>query len=219
MRTDRRQTQSGAIAHLVADLRPVKAFDVVRLSVVWLIAQLGLVLAVAVAVRRPDLAQAAERPLFQGEILALLLGGFCAGLLAIRAAVPAQEPNAATTAAALALGAIAILLFAGEKTGQATLLQFVDGGWPCSAKTLVLAVLPCVVLMVILRGGAPIAPVRAGLLAGGASLFFAAIALRITCPDDETLHLLVWHGIPVAGGAAVAGLVATRVVDRWWQRA
>ncbi|HWP67001.1 MAG TPA: NrsF family protein [Candidatus Limnocylindria bacterium] len=218
MSEQRSGSRDELVAHLAADLRPVKPLNVVRLSAIWLAVQLGLVFMVAMAMPRPDIVQAAERPLFQGEMLALLFGGFCAGLLAVRAAVPGWEPGKTTTVAVLALGAIAMSLFVLEGMMPATLSQFVAAGWRCSAATLALAALPCGILALILRGGAPIAPVRAGLLAAAGGLFFAAAALRSTCPGDEALHLLVWHGIPVAGGVAVAGLVATRVLGRWWQR-
>lgn len=218
MSKDRSEVQDELIAHLVADLRPVKPLNVVRLSAIWLVVQAGLVLMVAMAMPRPDIMQAAERPLFQGEMLALLLGGFCAGLLAIRAAVPGREPGTMTTVAVLTLGVVAILFFVLEGAMPVTLAQFVGAGWRCSATTLALAALPCGILAVILRGGAPIAPIRAGLLAGAGGLFFAAATLRSTCPGDEALHLLVWHGIPVAGGVAVAGLVATRILGGWWRR-
>lgn len=80
-----------------------------------------------------------------------------------------------------------------------------------------LAALPWAVLLVGIRRGAPLAPMRAGLFAGAAAFSAATLLNRLWCASDEPLHLFVWHGLPLVMGPAVSaalGLAWLRRRDR-----
>jgi len=67
------------------------------------------------------------------------------------------------------------------------------------------------------RGGAPRRPARrpvTGAYAGAAAFLFAAAAVRIACSIDEHLHLLAWHMMPIAIGAALSAVAGARWLDR-----
>jgi hypothetical protein len=65
------------------------------------------------------------------------------------------------------------------------------------------------------RRGAPLDAAVAGACAGAAALLFGAAAVRIACPIDEGLHLLTWHTLPIAIGAALSAVVGARWLHRW----
>jgi hypothetical protein len=39
--------------------------------------------------------------------------------------------------------------------------------------------------------------------------------VRIACPIDEGLHLLTWHTLPIAMGAALSAIAGARWLGRW----
>jgi hypothetical protein len=95
------------------------------------------------------------------------------------------------------------------------LSTFLAAGLHCLRNTALMALLPIGLLLVTLRRGAPVAPGRAGLLAGAAGWLLAYLFVRLTCPLEDALHLWAWHLGPVvaaAGGAAALGAVW---LDRW----
>ena len=121
-------------------------------------------------------------------------------LLALLAAVPGREPERALPigASVAMVAAIATLHASAPASplGSAAVLE----GWPCAARTLAVAAVPWVILLLAVRRGATIVPARAGLLAGAATLLVAAAVIRVVCPSDERWHLLVFHLGPVVLG-------------------
>ncbi len=47
----------------------------------------------------------------------------------------------------------------------------------------------------------------------------ASLLMRVDCPLDERLHLLVWHALPVAGGTLLSALIGLGWLRRWRSRA
>lgn len=65
-----------------------------------------------------------------------------------------------------------------------------------------------------LRRGAPTAPDRAGLVAGVAAGAFGIAAFSLHCPDNDIVHIGVWHSAVVLAMAGLGRLAIPRLV-RW----
>ena len=106
----------------------------------------------------------------------------------------------------MAVAALGLAIsFATFPTGDPT--DFVAMGWPCAARTLVVAAIPWIVLVLAVRRGATLFPALAGMLTGTASLLFASASVRMSCPLDTAGHLLMWHLLPVVLGVVASVLV------------
>src|SRR2546429_4358228 len=127
---------------------------------------------------------------------------------ALQEAVPGYDVRWPARGLALGLVSLTVVLwFRQPMHGHVTVTQFIATGVGCAARTVLLASLPWCALLIGVRLGAPLAPARAGALAGGAAFLMAALLMRLVCPLHERLHLLVLHGLPVARGAsAFAGV-------------
>ena len=49
-----------------------------------------------------------------------------------------------------------------------------------------------------------------GLLAGGSAVFFAMTILRLECPNNEPMHILIWHLLPALALAVFSALAGSR---------
>jgi hypothetical protein len=201
------------VERLVRDVRPVRALRPRRLLLVWLALQATVLAALAVHALRPDIGAVLHRPLFVAQALALTVSGAVAAWLAVRSAFPDRAPGPRSVGLAGALGVFGLTPSAasGPHVGG----SFVAMGLPCSTMTVALASLPWVALLLLVGRGASVVPARAGLLAGAAAFLLAAAGMRAVCSLDDPLHLLAWHGGPVALGAAVSCLVGAAFLGRW----
>jgi hypothetical protein len=206
------------IARLTADVVPVRRSWPPRARfALWLaVAAAALGAALALLGLRPDVG-ARLAGLLGPEIALLLAVGVADALLALLAAVPGREPSPALAAASLA-GLVALAVLYGLEPAIASTGHRAADGWPCAVRTLAVAAVPWVVLLVAVRRGATLVPVRAGLLAAIGAYFVAAAALRLVCPLDAREHLLLWHLGPVLLGLVASLLVGRSWLARWGKR-
>jgi hypothetical protein len=205
------------VRRLVADAAPVRPLRSVGVRMLpWLaVAALDLAIAVTFGLRASP-AAALGRPLLLADAGMLVAAGITAAAIALRAAVPGGEAGRGTQAAALALGAAAVVLMLLEPAGTAVpSARFVAEGTRCTLCTLALATAPALVLLAALRRGAPLDGTTAGAWAGGAAFLIAAAAVRLGCPIDERLHLAAWHLLAALGGTIVTALAAAPALERW----
>ena len=217
-----RPSTAALIAQLARDVPPVRRVwpPYARLAM-WLALELGIVAAAVLALGvRADLADKLAQAGFAVELLLLLAVGLASALFTLLAAVPGREPARALAlgASAVVIAGIGILYFTEPATVHGGAQHLVATGWRCAARTAVVAALPWLLLLVAVRRGATFAPGLAGLLAGVASFFVAAVALRVICASDERWHLLVFHLAPVALGAAVSVALGHAWLARWRRR-
>jgi len=141
-----------------------------------------------------------------------------AAAVALRGAVPGMGSGRLTVTVLLLLGSAAVSLASLEPVVTIrSSWAFVARGTVCVICILAYTAIPWTALFVAVRRGAPLdAPVM-GVCAGAGAFLFAAAAVRIACPIDEALHLLTWHAMPVALGAALSGVAGARWLDRWRQ--
>jgi hypothetical protein len=185
----------------------------------WLIFVAMVGGAVGLSGVRPDLGARLRDPVYLLEIIALALASMVMAARALQEAVPGYNARWPARGVALGLVLMAVVLwFRQPMHGQVTLARFVAIGVGCAARTVLLAALPWCALLIGVRLGAPLAPARAGALAGGAAFLMAALLMRLVCPLHERLHLLVWHGLPVAGGTALSAVIGLVWLRRWRAR-
>ncbi|MEE4277264.1 MAG: DUF1109 domain-containing protein [Halieaceae bacterium] len=87
-------------------------------------------------------------------------------------------------------------------------------GFKCFGATMLTSSLTAVALFLWLRRGAPVSPAMAGLHLGVASTALGSVAFGFACPLDSTIHLGIWHVLPVLLGA-VAGRFIVAPLLRW----
>ena len=158
---------------------------------------------------RSDLAEAITEPLVAMKLLLPVLAAGAAIGGALRLARPDGQANGAWTAL-LSVGVTALALVAWS------LAQTPPQAWGAALRgdTLVacllsiptLAVLPTLALLLALRRGATLAPLRTGALAGLGGGAAAAALYALHCPEDNPLFYVPWYGtgILVAGAAGAA---------------
>jgi hypothetical protein len=162
---------------------------------------------------RADLLQDLANPRFIIEQAATLL---TAGLAAL-AAFCAVIPGSARWIRLLPLLPLAIWLGVLGLGCLEDWLQFGSAGlvlqpdWHCAPRIVLVGAVPAIVMIIMLRKGAPLAPrvtVALGTLAAAALSNFA---LRLFHPPDASLMVLVWHFGGVALLTAIAGWLGPRL--------
>lgn len=90
----------------------------------------------------------------------------------------------------------------------------VDNGAECVTSGLLWGLLTSAALVLWLRRGAPAQPGRAGLLTGVAAGSAGIFAVSLYCPQNDLLHIGVWHGLTVIL-AGILGRIAVPRLVRW----
>jgi hypothetical protein len=86
--------------------------------------------------------------------------------------------------------------------------------WQCVAGIVLTGAVPALALAIMLRRGAPLAPRPATALAALGVASLANIGMCVAEPHERAVIILVWHGVTIAGLAAV-GASAGRTLLRW----
>jgi hypothetical protein len=91
------------------------------------------------------------------------------------------------------------------------------GGWHCARSGIALAIPAGILLWFTIRRGEPLALPTLGASVGGAAALVAVLILQFNCPQQEAMHLTVWHaGILVAGIGL--GTLAGWLCQLWRER-
>lgn len=159
---------------------------------------------------RADLSAHLGATAFKAAGMLLLAGG---GLwLAAGAAVPGR---AAPTALVLLPAVLLLLVRAATDTSGLSLFGNSEVSVAgCVSAVLVAATPGLLLLLSVLRGGAPEHPARAGALAGLVAGALGAAAYAIACRNDAGTFLLIWYPLAVAM-MTVAGALVGRWALRW----
>jgi len=205
------------VDRLVADVQPVRPLrspSERMLSSMTLPA--ALLMAVAARSLRPDLTDRLRTPTFALELGLLAASAGVSTWLAFRAAAP--DRGVSRWAFSLAGGLVAASVAALFSEGSRSLpvgAGFAAVGLGCLEMTIALAALPWVILLLVLRRGAPVAPAAGGALAGAAAFLLANVAMRVVCPIDAHLHVLTWHLLPAGAAAVLSGALGAGWLGRW----
>ena len=205
------------IEGLAAELEPVRV-PTRREGLAW------IALAVAATVLAVELVEGLWRGILAGHASAMfwIANGLLVvlGVAAATSAVTMAGPRVGNrhSAPAWAMAALAVLplaVLATLVTGSETHSPLADRhGIGCALGGFAAGTLTAAALVLWLRRGAPVSPAAAGLHAGVAAGALGSAAVGLSCPIDGTMHLGIWHVLPVAMGAAIGRLAIPPLV-RW----
>lgn len=206
------------IAELVAGLQPVKPLRFAEgFGLTLLVAALSAVASVAWLGLRADLGAGVFNPVHlisTGLYLGLAVAASMTVVVMSRPCVGSDHSGWTYAAAMAALlpAAGLIVAFAGghDMLGEESMAH----GFDCFVKGAVASFGVFALLTWWLRRGAPTAPDRAGLVAGVAAGSFGAFAFSLSCPDNDIVHIGVWHSAVVLATGAL-GRFAMPSLVRW----
>jgi len=201
------------VDQLVESSAPVRRIWPVRLRLtLFLVCGSAVSLLVAFACPRPDLSAKLRDGAYALELSMLAAATIFMTLMALRCAVPGRAPTRLETTIALAL----LVATAGVLAAQPSTSGADDR--LCGLRTVAVAIVPWIMLLIVIRRGAPLRVGSAALYAGAAALLFATTVLRVACPIDGPRHWLTWHLAIVP----VVTLLTTPFATRWlrgWRHA
>ncbi len=209
MRTDDLVRKLAADATPVSRLAPVP----VRLAVWTAVTLASAVTAVWWLGTRGDLVAVVWAPGFQVKSALLIVTAITAAAGALLVAVPGAERTGAFRWLPIAAITALLLWIAGELVAAAaagTVSWRIGAAWGCAAQVMAVGLVPGAVLFVMVRRAAPLRGMWAGVLALVAMGAVGALGTSAICPADRSMHVLVWHVLPlIAIGAigAAAGYV------------
>jgi len=207
----------GLVERLAADVRPVSRLrSPTARMLAWMAFPAALLTGAAVAHLRADLADRLRAPTFVLEVGLLAAGAGISTWLAFRAAAPDRRSAGGGFWLAVGLVVAAVAALLSEPGGSLPASGgFATVGAGCLEKTVALAALPWVMLVLALRRGAPVVPAMGGALAGAAAFLLANVAMRVVCPIDAHLHVLTWHLLPAGVAAVLSGALGATWFGRW----
>jgi len=198
------------VERLAANLKPVRPLWRVRARLgLWLLLQVA-VLGWVASHTPNDFMRKLESTRYLLEVVLFAGTAILAAVIALRSAIPGRPVRISE------LGGILVLLLAGSGLVMTQpirtaypLSEFVSVGLGCAMWTCLLAAAPWFALWWAVKRGAPMRAWAAGLAVGAAAALFSFAWMRIRCPNDERLHLLIWHRMPVLLIAALSALAGT----------
>ncbi|MFT6077745.1 MAG: hypothetical protein ACJATU_000955 [Rickettsiales bacterium] len=167
---------------------------------------------------RPDLALQFMRPLFTAEIFLI----FFLFLASIIAATLNIYPDLYQKSRLIKLPYVFFLLLASLLIFQI----FIPDSSPeliypeiphkmiCSACITFLSFIPAILIFIILKKGATIRPLQAGLFSVLASSSLGCLILRLSEANDSLSHILIWHYIPMVVLALIGTLIG-KLLLKW----
>jgi len=208
--------------HLIRDLAE-RAIPVRRLPapwrrvLLWLAAGL-LYLAIVVLLISPrnDLSQRMADPRFLIEQVGALATAIAAATAALAMTIPGRSRK-------LLIVALVPLLTWVASLGLGCLQDWFELGpdglifhpdWACFPAMAVVGLVPGIMMVVMLRRGAPLYPHTTVALGALAVAALGDFGLRLFHPEDDSLMVLVWQFGSVAAMSAVAAWAGRRVL-RW----
>jgi hypothetical protein len=209
-------TDTDAVIHRLAGeagtsrLSGARAFKLTL--IVATLASLGLALAMVLLLvgTRPDLAAAVTGAPFAYKLASMLALGLGGLFLASRAALPG---TGRLTALAL-VPAVALLAFraATDNSGLSLMGNSDVSVQQCVTIILTVSLPPLVVLLWVMRAGAPTRPALAGAIAGILAGALGASAYALACKNDAGLFVALWYPLAILAMAALGAALGRRAL-------
>jgi hypothetical protein len=176
----------------------------------WMLIEVGL-LGWVISHTTNNFVARLTHPAYVIEIVFFAIAAIICAALALKSAIPGRIVSAKEVimAASLAMTGTVVLIMAHPIATSDPLGDFARNGWRCAVSTVLLSTLPWLGLWWLVKRGASMSGWLSGLLAGAGALLFSFAGMRIVCPINEPLHLLIWHLLPaltVIGLSAMAGV-------------
>jgi hypothetical protein len=177
----------------------------------WLALEIGI-LAWVMRGGWSNFLQRLEQPAYMVEAFFFGCTAVILGVLALRSAIPGRDRRAreAALAAGLALAATILISAVTPMNISYPLNEFIRVGLQCALRIALYGALPLTALSWMVRRGAPFQGGLSGLLVGGSAFSFAFAILRLECPINEPLHVIVWHLLPALALTGVSALAGAR---------
>lgn len=167
---------------------------------------------------RPDLAMQLARPLFIVELLLLAAMLVSASVASIYAMLPdgGERKQLMRLPYIFAGGMLALVIFQLFIPQDARMVMSEPDGHTheCALYIALSSILPAALIFGLLRKGASVMPMQAGVLAVIAAVSVGAMTLRLAEANDEIIHLLSWHYLPSLFFASLGALLG-RFLLRW----
>ena len=204
------------VERLVADLRPVRRLWPLSFRLaLWIALEAGVLFFIVTHTHRADLAHQIHNTWYLLSVGGFAVSGVFGASLALRAAIPGREPHVAELVFLLVLSvASTLVLLRAPINANLPISTFIDTGWPCALGILMFASLPWLALSWAVRRGAPLSPGLDGAMIGAAAFLCSFSLMRVNCPIDDGLHLLVWHLLPALAGIALSAFVGSLILKR-----
>ena len=204
------------VDRIAAELRPVRRLWPigVRLTL-WTLLEVGVLLMLISHGYRTDLAEKLRDPWYLLGVGGFAGSGVFAAAFALRAAIPGRAPRRIEAFLLLFLAAAsALLLFHEPAEEHIQLAKFISMGVPCATGIAIYAAIPWLALVWAVGRAAPLDAAAEGALAGAAALLVSFTLMRVSCPADDRLHLLVWHLLPALIGIAISASIGMVLLGR-----
>lgn len=185
------------ISQLAADHRPFRSIDTLRSLSLRYVFVTGLILFLSVAILplRSDISFMKAQWYFYVENilwLALLISGFRASY---KSSLPEERKESYAQFYFLTSALIFLSSFHHSSPGLQTELELIRGG--CGLIISLLSVMAGTYFFIWARHAAPARPWRTGVLAALTSSALGCLIMQFVCAWDTSLHLILWHFIPV----------------------
>jgi hypothetical protein len=206
------------IAELVGDLEPVKPLRFgAGMAATLAAATLSSAVVIALFGLRPDWLEGRVNPmhlLATGLYLGLALAATVTVVVMSRPQVGSDYSGWRWAAAMTGLLPVAGLIVGISRGRDMLAAETMRHGGECLMLGGGASLLVFAMLVLWLRRGAPTAPDRAGLVAGVAAGAFGIFAFSLHCPDNDIVHIGIWHSTVVLAMAGLGRITVPRLI-RW----
>ena len=206
------------IAELVGDLEPVKPLRFgAGMAATLAAATLSSAVVIALFGLRPDWLEGRVNPmhlLATGLYLGLALAATVTVVVMSRPQVGSDYSGWRWAAAMTGLLPVAGLIVGISRGRDMLAAETMRHGGECLVLGGGASLLVFAMLVLWLRRGAPTAPDRAGLVAGVAAGAFGIFAFSLHCPDNDIVHIGIWHSTVVLAMAGLGRITVPRLI-RW----
>jgi len=208
-------------ASLSADLGPVTPVRLpgAQLRRWGLIGGAALLATIVMGIRHDWAAAMVAWPVI-GHTAALAAVAGSGAWAAIRLATPGEAlPRAAAWPIAFGVIWLAWVGVDVAMAGASGTLTQAGFGWRCIVRAVIGAAVPGVVLLVMVRRAMPLMATPAAVTLAASTAAIGGLAAEWMCPNMASMHMLVWHAVPVlvvvvaatiSGKALVGHLTSTR---------
>ncbi len=164
---------------------------------------------------REDIAEALQTWRFDVKLAIAAVAVAAAVFDCFRSIGPQSEKVYPLSLGALALVAASVgIELAAAPADEWQSLAVGSNGLTCLFSIPMLSLAPLVVLLCVLRSGAPASPTRAGAAVGVLSAACGAALYATHCSDDSPLFVAIWYSLAVVPVIAAGALAGSRML-KW----